>query len=254
MLYNMTRILKVIVLLATVIVCANAVPSGRIVGGVDAEEGQFKHQISLQHSNGAHTCGGSILNERYVLTAAHCVMVGDEVRPPSSLQIRAGSVDYSEGGKLLEIKRILVNENYGNFVHDLALLELKEPLEFCDKIQPIELATKEVPSGGDIIVSGWGRLYNNGPIPNQLQWTTLKAMSTDECRPYLWELDVEALICLAHGSDHGVCNGDSGGPATYKDKLVGVASFVMDGCGSKNPDGYAKVSSHYEWIMENMKN
>uniref|UniRef100_A0A1B0A9X1 Peptidase S1 domain-containing protein n=1 Tax=Glossina pallidipes TaxID=7398 RepID=A0A1B0A9X1_GLOPL len=252
----MVRILNVIAVFVTVVACALAVPSGRIVGGADAEDGQFKYQISLQHSNGAHTCGGSILNERFVLTAAHCVMVGDEVRPPSSLQIRAGSVDYSEGGKLLKIKRIVVNENYGNFVHDLALLELEEPLEFCDKIHPIELATEEVPSGGDIIVSGWGRLYNNGPIPNHLQWTTLKAMTTEECRPYFADLEpnIDALICLAHGSNHGVCNGDSGGPATYKGKLVGVASFVMDGCGSTNPDGYAKVSHHYDWIIKNMEN
>uniref|UniRef100_A0A1B0G8X1 Peptidase S1 domain-containing protein n=1 Tax=Glossina morsitans morsitans TaxID=37546 RepID=A0A1B0G8X1_GLOMM len=202
----MVRILNVIALFVTVVACALAVPSGRVVGGTDAEDGQFKYQISLQHFNGVHTCG-------------------------------------------------VVNENYGNFVHDLALLELEEPLEFCDKIQPIELATEEVPSGGDIIVSGWGRLYNNGPIPNHLQWTTLKAMTTEECRPYFADLEpnIDALICLAHGSNHGVCNGDSGGPATYKGKLVGVASFVMDGCGSTNPDGYAKVSHHYDWIIKNME-
>lgn len=75
----MIRILNVIALFVTVVACALAVPSGRVVGGTDAVDGQFKYQISLQHFNGVHTCGGSILNERFVLTAAHCVMFGDEV-------------------------------------------------------------------------------------------------------------------------------------------------------------------------------
>lgn len=136
----------------------------------------------------------------------------------------------------------------------MALLELEEPLVFTDNIKPIELATEEVPSGADVIISGWGRLYTGGPIPHRLQWNTLTALSNEECRAVssTYEFIDNTIICLAHAQDNGACNGDSGGPATYEGKLVGIAGFVVGGCGSNNPDGYAKVSQHLEWIQENM--
>lgn len=131
------------------------------------------------------------------------------------------------------------------------MLELEEPLVWTENIKPIELATMEVPSGEDIVVSGWGRLYNGGPIPHRLQWNVLKALTTKECQNAI-DWGYSSLICLAHEKGHGVCNGDSGGPATYQGKLVGVAGFVVDGCGTNNPDGYANVTYHLSWIKENM--
>lgn len=73
--------LKYLVGILCLITYTSAVPSSRVVGGVDANIGQFPHQVSLQRSDGSHTCGGSILNERYILTAAHCVVVGNGVEP-----------------------------------------------------------------------------------------------------------------------------------------------------------------------------
>lgn len=64
-------------IVASVLATVSAQPSGRVVGGVDAREGQFPHQISLRR-NGSHTCGGSIISRNYVLTAAHCVTYEDE--------------------------------------------------------------------------------------------------------------------------------------------------------------------------------
>ncbi|XP_065363881.1 serine protease SP24D-like [Calliphora vicina] len=245
--------LKLFVGILGLVACTSALPSGRVVGGSDAEIGQFPHQVSLQRSDGSHTCGGSIINERYILTAAHCVVVGNGVEPypPQYFQVRVGSVQRTIGGKLVQLKRIIVNKSYGNFLNDVALLELEEPLVWTENIKPIEMASAEVPSGEDVIVSGWGRLYTGGPIPHRMQWNVLKSLTTDECQNAIkWGYD--SLICLAHEVNNGVCNGDSGGPATYQGKLVGVAGFVVGGCGSKNPDGYAKVFYHRQWIEENM--
>ncbi|KAM7348214.1 serine protease SP24D-like [Cochliomyia hominivorax] len=245
--------LKLIVGIIGLVSYTSAVPSSRVVGGADANIGQFPHQVSLQRSDGSHICGGSIINERYILTAAHCVVVGNGVEPypPQYFQVRVGSIQRTIGGKLLQLKRITVNKSYKNLLNDVALLELEQPLTWTDNIKPIEMADTEVPSGVDVTVSGWGRLYTDGPIPHRLQWNTLKALSTDECENAInWGYD--SLICLAHEQDNGVCNGDSGGPATYQGKLVGVAGFVVGGCGTRNPDGYAKVFYHRQWIEDNM--
>ena len=165
--------------------------------------------------------------------------------------MRVGSVQRTVGGSLLKLKRIVVNKLYGNFLNDVALLEVETPITWTKNVQSIEMADAEVPSGADVIVSGWGRLYTGGPIPHHLQYNVLKALSTKECGNAI-NMGYDSLICLAHEQNNGVCNGDSGGPATYQGKLVGVAGFVVDGCGTKNPDGYAKVFHHLDWIIENM--
>nr|XP_014087497.1 serine protease SP24D-like [Bactrocera oleae] len=233
---------------------SNAAANGRVVGGADAAVGQFPHQVSLQREDGSHTCGGSIISENYIITAAHCVVVGNGIEPyPARFyQVRVGSIQRTVGGELLKLKRIIVHKAYGNFLNDIALLELEKPLVFTAYIQPIELAAEEVPSGEDVIISGWGRLSTNGPIPYRLQWNTLKAINSEECEEAIYMGD-DSLICLAHNADNGACFGDSGGPATYKGKLVGLSNFVYNGCGSDNPDGYTKVAytDHREWIRDN---
>ncbi|XP_004520095.1 serine protease SP24D [Ceratitis capitata] len=231
---------------------SSAAPNGRVVGGVDATIGQFPHQVSLQREDGSHTCGGSIISENYILTAAHCVVVGNGIEPyPAKFyQVRVGSIQRTVGGQLLKLKRIIVNKTYGNFLNDVALLELEQPLVFTSNIQAIELADEEVASGEDVIISGWGRLSTYGPIPHRLQWNTLKALNVEECETAI-EMGHDCLICLAHQEEHGTCFGDSGGPAIYNGKLVGVAGFVVNGCGSANPDGYAKVFYHRDWIKAN---
>ncbi|XP_054728594.1 serine protease SP24D-like [Anastrepha obliqua] len=231
----------------------SAAPNGRIVGGTDANIGQFPHQVSLQREDGSHTCGGSIISENFILTAAHCVVVGDGIEPYPAryFQVRVGSIQRTAGGKLLQLKRIIVNKTYGNFLNDVALLELEQPLVFTDNIKAIEMASEEVPSGEDVGISGWGRLYTGGPIPHRLQFNTLKALNTEECEASI-QMGYDSIICLAHQADNGACNGDSGGPATYEGKLVGVAGFVVNGCGSTYPDGYAKVAYHLDWIKANI--
>ncbi|XP_073833453.1 serine protease SP24D-like [Musca autumnalis] len=240
-----------LVILACIVVAATATPTGRVVGGQDAHEGQFPHQVSLRR-NGSHTCGGSIISKNYILTAAHCVGTEDSegnyyTYSPSVFTVRVGSNDRLQGGLVLRIAEITVHEDYGNFLNDVALLRLEEPLIYSANIQPITLATAEVPAGSPVIISGFGRIKAGGDIPQKLQWNTLTAISRSECKAAInWDSD--ALICLAHPANNGACNGDSGGPAMYNGEVVGIAGFVYGGCGNIYPDGYAKVYYHREWI------
>lgn len=234
-------------------VSAKPQASGRIVGGEYSAEGSFPYQVSLRY-DGSHTCGASIISRRYVLSAAHCV--GDEdydgnyfVYPAEHFTIRAGSTDRLLGGVLTKVTDIVVNENYANFLHDLAVLTLETPLIFSKNIQAIPLASAEVPTGGSVIISGWGYTATNAYAPNKLKWNTVQTLSRLSCLTRIG-MASDALLCLGHPVDNGACFGDSGGPATYQGELVGVASFVVSGCGSEYPDGYAKVFKHLDWIKE----
>ncbi|XP_062139290.1 serine protease SP24D-like [Drosophila sulfurigaster albostrigata] len=240
------------VLLLAVVGC-QAAPSidGRVVGGVDATQAQFPHQISLRNS-GSHSCGGSILSRYWVLTAAHCVSNNYDngtvvVYPASNLNIRAGSNDRFSGGDLVQVVEIIVHENYGNFRNDLALMRVDPPFIFSENIQPISLPSENTPADADIIISGWGRLTYGGDMPRYLQWNTLTSMSLEACEASIF-FGYENMLCLSHPANNGACSGDSGGPAHYNGELVGVSNFVYRGCGNVYPDGYARVYYFNDWI------
>ncbi|XP_036319393.1 serine protease SP24D-like [Rhagoletis pomonella] len=238
------------------LVSAHPYTTGRIVGGENAVEGALPYQVSLRYS-GSHICGAAIINQRYVLSAAHCV--GDEdadgnyvVDPASYFSIRAGSSDRLRGGVVVKVTNIVVNENYANFLHDLAVLRLESALIYSNNIKPIPLASGEVPTGEQVLISGWGRLTTTGDAPTKLQYNYVQAISKLSCFTRIGMYS-DALLCLGHPANNGACFGDSGGPAAYQGELVGVASFVVGGCGTTSPDGYAKIYEHVDWIKEHSK-
>lgn len=146
---------------------------------------------------------------------------------------------------------MIVDQEYAHFLNDLALLKISEDIEFTKNVKTIELETKEIPNGSKIVISGWGHPETKGKTTIFLKWNTLEAISQQSCAKKLFR-NSPALLCLAHTKGNGACSGDSGGPAVYEGKLVGVAGFVTMGCGSTKPDGYAKVSHNIDWIKKNM--
>lgn len=230
-----------------------AAPSidGRVVGGVDASYAQFPHQISLRY-RGSHNCGGSIVARSWVLTAAHCVTTTDssgalQTYAAKDLNVRAGSNDRFSGGIINQVVEVIVHEDYGNFLNDVALLRLETPFIYSDSVQAIDLPKKNTPDDVDIIISGWGRLTHGGDLPRYLQWNTLKSLSLEECQARI-SYGYPNILCLSHEANNGACNGDSGGPALYNNEIVGIAGFVYTGCGTSYPDGYARVYSFVDWI------
>lgn len=235
-----------------------AAPSidGRVVGGVDASQAQFPHQISLRYRS-SHNCGGSIVARSWVLTAAHCVTTTDSsgalvTYAPTDLNVRAGSNDRFSGGVINQVVEVIVHEDYGNFLNDVALLRLETPFIYSSSIQAIALPKQNTPDDVDIIISGWGRLTHGGDLPRYLQWNTLKSLSRDECQQRI-SYGYPNILCLIHEANNGACNGDSGGPAHYNNEIVGIAGFVYGGCGTSNPDGYARVFSFVDWIKQRIE-
>lgn len=163
--------------------------SPRIIGGVDAEEGQAPFQCSLQRSSGGHYCGCAIISSKWILTAAHCLAVyvynslvsirfiliacnlletfvliaciflfSD--RPADEIKIVVGTNQWNSGGDHYKAQKTIVNENYDSppFANDIGLIQVQGEIEFNEKVQPIKYSSKEVPEGSSVQATGWGRL------------------------------------------------------------------------------------------------
>ncbi|XP_073833450.1 serine protease SP24D-like [Musca autumnalis] len=226
-------------------------PQSRILGGATASEGQFPHQVSLRWG-GVHVCGGSIISPTYIVTAAHCLAQGQPPKAFSAdyISIRAGSRQHEKGGQVIQAAELKIHPNYDKSHNDIALVKLSRPLEFNNNVQPIALAQHEPPTGVPIIKSGWGLTKKGGSTPKYLQYNTFVARRHADCG----RVTDESVLCLAHSLGQGICMGDSGGPAIYKNELVGVSNYVVDGCGSRYADGVASVAYQYNWLISNSRN
>jgi len=221
--------------------------SERIVGGKDAPDGGVPYQCSLQSYN-SHNCGCSILSNKYLLTASHCV-VGHS---PNSLTVLVGTNDLQNGGTYYKVEKYFSHEKYNRprFANDVAVIQVKGTIEFNDRVQPIEPSPDQVNDGDELTLTGWGRLRAGGALPKRLQIIKLKALSTKTCKRTSLGGNVhDSHICTFTRVGEGACNGDSGGPLVFKNKVVGVVNFGMP-CARGAPDGYASVAYLYDWIKQ----
>merc|ERR1712212_1147272 len=209
-------------------------------------------------------CGGTIVNKKFVITAAHCYnsMFTD-------LRVIVGEHNLcdgvNEGGKVIKVKKITLHPDYNSkkVDNDIAVLELAEDLTFTDKIKPACLPSSETKdySGSASTISGWGGTIGYGrneQQPQQPKQCTLKETivkliaSSDPMCSKLPGLSTSSKIKLcAFAKDTDTCQGDSGGPLTVPENgkytLVGVVSYGW-GCASSAPGIYARVQGFLPWI------
>ncbi|XP_049542443.1 chymotrypsin-2-like [Anopheles darlingi] len=239
------------------IVDAQQVPSrhpNRVVGGQDAEESSAPYQISLQLADRGHFCGGSILNERWILTAAHCIKEIDA----ADLEVLAGTNNLKEGGQRYRVDRLFSHSRYNRpqFHNDIALVHLAAPIQFSSKVKSIEYSEQALPANVTVRLTGWGMLDVWGPSPTQLQTIDLRTLTNKDCKAKLMlnphNVDI-GHVCTLTKQGEGACNGDSGGPLVFGNKLVGVVNFGMP-CATGMPDMFARVSYYHDWIRTTIAN
>ncbi|XP_018800584.1 PREDICTED: serine protease SP24D-like [Bactrocera latifrons] len=222
------------------------VPTPRILSGSDALPGQFPYVVSVR-VGGQHICGGTIISQKSVLTAAHCVYS----LLPHFLTVQAGSVNRTGGGVVVNVTQVLSHPNFLDYNNDIAILKLETALPYSNLIQPIPVATIEVPDDVGVNIAGWGRSGEHNVQPEILKYSrALRTISNEECARDIATVS-PSILCLAKNSGNGICGGDAGGPAVYKGVLVGIASYHLSVCGANTPDGYTKMSYYKDWIAEN---
>jgi len=235
----------------------NDVVSGFIIGGDEADEHRYPWMAALLNG-GRFTCGSALISEEWAITAAHCVEGGG-----SSYSILLGShnINANEEPNRVEAKvsDYTIHEGY-NFPHnDIAVLKLKDKVEFNDYIRPLCLPTRKEQSdplfGADVMAIGWGQADNaNGQ--DALRQVELVTLREDQQVQYCDD-DYPSVLCIdTQGGSVGVCFGDSGSPLLHRRSngqyiTVGAASFVTDGsCQGDTPSGYSRVSHNLDWISE----
>ncbi|XP_051981765.1 elastase 3 like [Xyrauchen texanus] len=269
---NMFSIILASVLVASVLGCGKPPiepVNSRVVNGEEANPHSWPWQVSLQYQSGAswyHTCGGSIIATNWVMTAAHCISSGRNYR------VFVGKHDLSveeAGSKAISAQKIIVHEKWDDmFValgNDVALIKLSEPVVLSDSIQLgcIPPAGSILPNNYSCYVSGWGRLWTGGPLPDKLQQALMPIVDHATCsRSDWWGSTVkESMVCSGGDGIVAACNGDSGGPLNCKNssdiwEVHGIASFVSGyGCDTeKKPTVFTRVSAFNDWIDTVMLN
>ena len=238
--------------------------SDRIVGGVNTNIATVPWQVSVQTSGGFHFCGGSIIDDEWILTAAHCVQGSS----PASMRVEAGVTLLSANGQLRNVSQIFVAPGYNGDTtkgKDAALLRLSSPLTLGANVAVVELATEADASSfapGDTgLVSGWGTLSSGGSSPNNLQSVNVPIVSNAQAAAAYGAASVTADQLAAGALGVGgvdACQGDSGGPLVVTSPsgplLAGVVSWG-NGCALANfPGMYARVASFTSWIDTTMGN
>ncbi|XP_012272591.1 chymotrypsin-2-like [Orussus abietinus] len=218
----------------------------RIVGGSDAPDGKYPHQVSLKR-NGRHLCGGSILNNRWILTAAHCLVAASG----RTLNVVVGTNLLSEDGEVYQSDYIVRHEKYDPSLirNDIGLIHVNKDIVYNEKVQPIALPSSNFEDPEHpVLLSGWGTTILNGQVPNTLQEISLNVIPLQKCRNIHWQV-TETNICTFTKSGEGACHGDSGGALVAGNEQVGIVSWGYP-CARGYPDVFTRVYTYLDWIKK----
>ncbi|CAG9800167.1 unnamed protein product [Chironomus riparius] len=241
-----------------------------IISGDKAEVSEFPFQVALGYFSQEiksfnFDCGGSLIADDIVLTAAHCV----NIKGAQPVMVRLGRTsldlndEYDESDHQdIKIEAIRIHPKYCvKYKHnDIAIIKLRKPFKPSDSIETICLSTSDANAPKDFTVTGFG--ITSLEYTKRSDWLlkgTITEYPHDKCKYEYGKKGIKVIdsqLCAL--SDKGVdsCHGDSGGPVSYqknnKHYLFGITSFGS-GCGSSVfPSIYTKVNRYLDWIEEEM--
>ena len=247
----------------------------RIINGDESISNSWPWIVSLRKTSqiNNHFCAGTLIYERFILTAAHCVSNLDS----NELAVVTGihNIDQTSIDNTYQVASRYYHESYNSklLTNDIAILLLKSNVTFSDKVKlaclpmPLNNDTAEAVVNKNVVVIGWGRRskYQN-TLSSTLQQGTMEVINGDP-RCLLSKLSVqydqEKIYCAIDisNSKHSICKGDSGGPLLYymnsRWYLYGISSYAITGegeivCNNERPSYFTQVPAYLDWIEYGM--
>jgi len=240
-------------------------PHGRITNGIIAEAKQFPYQVGLlmYMEGGAGWCGGTLISDRWIITAAHCT---DALS--TGVDVYLGAWDRTDrkepNQQIIFVPKsyVIVHENWepAALKNDISLIKLPVAIEFNDYIQPANLpkmsSSYSTYAGDMAIASGWGRTSDESQgATDKLRWVEVPIMTNSGCNTWFIGSINPSNICIKTTGGYSTCNGDSGGPLVLADgsrTLIGATSFgIALGCEVGWPGVFTRITSYLDWIHAN---
>lgn len=244
--------------------------STAIIGGQQATQNQLPFFARLiLHKTGANQfaniCGGTIVNDRFILTAAHCVepSVFSDGWTINDLRVLVKNPTMNDVfvDEFKDVRSITIHPNYEPsdlWINDIAVLQLTHPI--TDNVQSITLPQDfgDYSSKSVYQIFGLGQTSTNDENgPNYLRWAEVKPLTDAQCASLVTGFNAQESLC-ANGfperSYTGICSGDSGGPLTYQDnngmyQQIGIVSYGSSVCESAAiPSVFTEVLNYTTWI------
>lgn len=239
-----------------------------IYHGNEAQPHQFPYVVLVQSPQ--FFCSGTLISDRHVLTAAHCLM---SIKTGGKAKVTVGAHEYRFGktdGKLIYSNNFWIHENFSMPLakFDIGLVELPDPLVKSEKIQWLKLSAKPDADldveDNEVVLAGWGYTENRLGIQPKLRYTKMNLLPLNACKAfkshYIEDLNSNH-ICVK--KNEGMpCSGDSGSSlvSTKTKNIVGILSYVKDAengidmgdndCESPVPAVATRISSYIDWISE----
>ncbi|XP_064555563.1 trypsin-like [Drosophila montana] len=234
----------------------------KIVGGTATDIAKTPYQVSLrlkkidrrQFGRG-HICGGTVISQRLIATAAHCLFDGRRRSMRSArdfVVVMGNSYLQSRSGAMLQynVQKLIAHPQYNpsDLQNDIALLFINGYIPWRSSARALPLAKEAAEVGTPCLISGWGSTYSGGSTSPTLQSATVPVISQRDCSRKYGYIST-AQICAGYMSG-GIdsCQGDSGGPLQCYNTLVGIVSFGRFCAAQDSPGVYTSVAYYIDWI------